>query len=220
MLDRQIHLEFETFINECPNVLNSSLPPLILSNRWYALDDTNWQQLRTRTYQGICTVRGDVLQKQQLPAYPYVDYFRDQFANFKVPVGFQRERVQVTVTPDGNSAHYVVVDVEQLFNKSALGPAVRIEVADTAWTSLSRTNRLIVEGAGLFWDSLDNTIGSPLGWAPKSNDLKRKAAIALSKMYKNVLVRCWGNRPWQTSACRSTAAASTAPHPGSSCAVR
>lgn len=189
----KINLEFETYINEHPNVRGSSYPPLILSNRWFAFDDTNWQHLRTRTYQGTCTVRGDILQAQT-GNQKYVDYFRKDFCGFNVPNGFQRESIKVTVTPDGNTAHYTVTDVEQLFSKGRNNPAVRIEVADTAWTSLSGLNRALAAAS----DS--NALGwvvAPVGIAQDLQSIfatRPPAATLLSKMYKNVIVRCWGNR--------------------------
>ena len=191
----QIHLEFETFINESPDVTGTSFPPLFLSNRWYAVDDTNWQHLRTRIYQGTCTVRGDVLQYQnQIADQPnnqkYIDYFRDQFCAFSVPLGFQREKVHVTVTPDGNTAHYTVVDQEQLYNKRGNQQIpVRIEIADTSFTSLGGFARGVTTVANIQTSILDWVTGFNRG-----PQVTAAIGVALSNMYKNVLVRVWGNQ--------------------------
>jgi hypothetical protein len=205
-----IHLEIETYINERtpgpdgnPNANTRAV--LFLSNRWYISDDTNWQHLRTRTFQGICTVRADRLQGS---VTPNIDSFRDVFASFSVPAGFQRESVKVTVTPDGNSAHYTVVDTEQIFNKTANCPAVRIETIDTDWVwrgSCLRALRqmggsvtVVARGVAAIAYGLS---GSDAGRAMAVQVVQegllgatRAAVDNLPKGYKNVVVRGWGNQ--------------------------
>jgi hypothetical protein len=116
----------------------------------------------------------------------------------------------VTVTPDGNTAHYTVVDVEQLFNKSQNCPAVRIAVSDTSWTSKGSVGRAM--------QSLGGTAGIGAQYAATAAsalaaDSARGAAAAIAtgtlnqlmgisrvifdnlpKAYRNVVVDCWGNQ--------------------------
>jgi len=198
----QIHLEIETFINEFPASSGSSTPPLIVSNRWYASDDTNWQHLRTRTYVGTCTVRGDVLQTLD-GTEKFIDSLRGSFASFSVPVGFQREKVQVTVTPDGNTAHYTVVDTEQLFNKnnSQLTP-VRIDISDTSWTWKGSAGRMMSNMGGTMAISGQMTAAAasldPRTVASTTvgliNQIARGLADNLPKAYRQIVVQCWGNQ--------------------------
>lgn len=190
----KIHWEVETYINEYKNLEGTAYPPLFLSNRWYAVDDVNWQHLRTRIYQGTCTVRGDILQSLPFPQY-YVDYFRNEFAGFTVPLGFQREKVHVSITPDGNTAHYLVVDTEQLFNKDRFCPAVRIEVMQTDAVHVGPLTgaTLIATGASGF---IQDIRGALNGNGPGSTSFEQSYAPIrnyLSKFRKNVIVRAWGN---------------------------
>ncbi len=201
----QIHLEFETYINEFPRA--GKQKPLIVSNRWYAYDDTNWQHLRTRVYQGTCTVRGDVLQAE-VGTDKFIDSLRSSFCAFTIPKGFQRENVKVTVTPDGNTAHYTITDVEQLFNKSDNCPAVRINVSDTTWTwrgSVGRAFRQVGGVAGLGSTFIGNAvnllaagetgIGNFItGSADQVNRLANAGLDNLPKSGRNVNVECWGNQ--------------------------
>jgi hypothetical protein len=188
-----INIGVETFINETPATNATGLPPLILSNRWYAHDTTNAQALRVRVYQGVVTCRADVLQAQPNDASgnstAYIDYFRDQFANFTVPIGFQRTSVDCTVTPDGLTCHYKVVDEEQLWSKGRLNPCCRIEMADTNWISLTKANNMLSQAMGLEWRLLDFISGEN-----RAPELTRRAAVALSRIYKNIVVRVWGTQ--------------------------
>ncbi len=217
----QIHLEFETYINDFPNSIEfTSLPgqpypALFVSNRWYAADETNWQHLRTRIIQGVCTVRGDVLQDNPVATQRYIDTFRFAFCAFPVPDGFQRENVKVTVTPDGNSAHYTVIDTEQIWNKSARCPAVRIEVADTNAVSEGTALRALMQSGGLARAVVDAAAVTAYGGAAvfglgirpgralkaivgvglnAARDLAAAAIGNLPKAYKTTVVRCWGNQ--------------------------
>ena len=206
----RIHFDVETYVNERPVEATTKLPHLMLSNRWYASDTTNWQHLRTRVMQGICTVRGDTLRRQ---AIPEIDLIRPLFASFTVPTGFQRESVQVSVTPDGNSAHYTVVDVEQLFNKSSNSPAIRIQISDNGWYWTGTAMRMLGQvggfagiaargvAAGSYFASAAASGGlNPSGAAlvnlvlETSNLLGAAATNNLPKAYKNVVVRVWGNQ--------------------------
>ncbi len=188
-----IHAQIETYINEFPKLSNTSLPPLIISNRWYVHEDVDINCLRTRTYKGVCTVRGDVLQAQPLAgggAPRYIDYFRQNFASFNVPIGHQRTEVSVQITPDGNTAHYSVTDTEQMFDKGTGNPAVRLEVMETTDTVLTAANRAIAQGF-----SLQNRVLYP-GEANEGRRsfLEGQAIMALTKAYRSILIRAWGNK--------------------------
>jgi hypothetical protein len=199
----QIHLEIETFINEFPASSGSSTPPLIISNRWYASDDTNWQHLRTRTYVGTCTVRGDVLQTLDGTS-KFIDSLRGSFAAFSIPPGFQREKVQVTVTPDGNTAHYTVVDAEQLFNKSSVPQIspVRIDVSETSYFWFGGAGRIsaarggIMGMTGRLMGSLFNLSAGSIfgGVAAELNGGAAAVSANLPKAYRSIIVQCWGNQ--------------------------
>jgi hypothetical protein len=202
----KIHLNFETYVNENPSGVSpeNPFPPLILSNRWYATDDTNWQHLRTRIYQGTCTVRGDVL-GTNVPPQNMIDGFRDSFAAFSVPLGMQRVKVHVTVTPDGNTAHYTVIDEEQLFNQNFDSPAIRIETVDTTWMWTGSVRRAIagIGGASRVINDLgprSMQFGPFAIFAQLRNlggiisDASNQTRANLPKMYKNLVVRCWGNQ--------------------------
>jgi len=194
----KIHLEFETYINEFPTERsNNNLPPIFVSNRWYCTDDINWQHLRTRMYQGVCTVRGDVLQQQDAESR-YVDALRSQFAGFSVQDGFQRDRVHVTVNPDGNTAHYAIIDTEQLFSKSNNCPAIRLEVMETNWLWKGSLGRAVSQVGG--WEGVTGrgiTAATSLnvGWVfTELSNWGRAVQSNLPKAYKHVVVRCWGNQ--------------------------
>ncbi len=202
----QINLEFETYINEFPRA--GKQKPLIISNRWHAHDTTNWQHVRTRVYSGVCTVRGDVLQAE-IGTDKFIDSLRGSFCAFTVPLGFQREEVKVTVTPDGNTAHYTVTDVEQLFNKSANCPAVRIDVSDTTWNWRGSVGRYLaqiggttgqmtqfINNAGALADN--PTPGGLFGFAGSTASQVNATGNAilnnLPKSGRNIVVNCWGNQ--------------------------
>ncbi len=199
----KINLEIETFVNNYPTDSATAPQPTIISNRWYAIDDTNWQHLRTRIYQGVCTVNAGWLQTRTATR-KYVDDLRVEFAAFTVPPGFQREQVHVTVTPDGNSAHYTVVDTEKLFNLDDNCPAVRIAVADSAWVwagSLSRAvaqSSSISRAAGWVGALSASFQGAPFDVKTMADfgavTLSGTAAGNLPKYYKNTVVRVWGNQ--------------------------
>jgi hypothetical protein len=158
-----IHLSFETCVVErFPGT------PVVMSNRWYVSSETNWQQVTTRTYQGLVTVRGDALRYSEdgvTAAIGNIDALRNSFAAFSVPFGYQRTGVAVRVMPDGNSAEYTVVDTQQQWNKGLSCPAVRVDVQDSGWV-LRRS---------ALW-----SLGSAF------------SAATLPKANKKVHVRAWG----------------------------
>lgn len=132
----QIELQFEAAVIENPT------PSIIISNRWSAEANVNWQHLTTRTYAGTVTVRSDFLlnsgpavagQPIAGVAPGQLDALRSAFCAFSIPNNFQRQHVDVRVEPDGLTAHYSVVDAEQLWNRNQNCPAVRIELQESSW---------------------------------------------------------------------------------------
>jgi hypothetical protein len=92
----------------------------------------------------------------------------------------------VRVTPDGLTAHYLVVDQEQLFNKGSNCPAVRVEAMDQSYTSLDRNRRAFTSYMGWTWRFLGES-------AENVQAGQERMAASLSSMYKTVIVRVWGN---------------------------
>lgn len=203
----KIRLLFETCIRESPTgTLPTAANGLIVSNRWSVTYDTNWQALTTRTYRGICTVRGDLLRDPNILAAPntgLIDSLRNVFAAFSVPQNFQRTAVNVVVTPDGNNAHYVVTDTEQLWNKVGLvsSNVPRVEAADANWIWYGSWGRAAVQaGNGVLGNMLGIVPGpwNGWGWFTLGRSLLSNGMPAISaqlpKRYKQSIVRVWGNR--------------------------
>jgi len=200
----KIHLEFETYINEMP-IGDSFKLAMIVSNRWSVSADVDWQHLTTRTYQGVCTFRGDLLRSvgNPLPTQQ-IDWMRSTFAAFGIPAGFQRTRVYVRNLPDGNSCEYTVVDTEQLWNKPANCPAVRIEVQDSAWGWTGSLGRAVAMAGTPIAMAATATVAAILTPANPGPNLIAAARYAIEageavasnfpKYYKRCHVRVWGNQ--------------------------
>ena len=188
-----VHLSIEACVNEVQfNVSTragtASWSPII-SNRWHAIGDTDFQQKTVRSYQGLVTVRGDLMNSAfGLGATAVIDSLRNAFASFKVPIGFQRVAVNVRVLPDGNSAEYTVVDAQQMWNKDARGnatircPAIELQIQDSAWVS-RWTQNIVGAGVGNGWGVAGvNTVLALTGNGDK----------LMPKSYRRVNVRGWG----------------------------
>ncbi len=190
-----IHLSIETsFID--PTFASGTLPPVI-SNRWYAIGETDFQQKLVRAYQGLVTVRGDWLRSSGGNPTT-IDQLRSTFAAFTVPQGFQRVTVNVRAMPDGNSAEYTVVDAQQMWNKDARAskadrqqgntcrvcPALRLEIQDSAWVSQVAGLNVVPNGPALL-------LG--LGLLTGLGGIAQTALGSLvPKGYRRVQVRAWG----------------------------
>lgn len=79
----------------------------VLVNRWSETQDIDKCMYTTRTREGKYIIRSD--NRQGL----IVDRFREQMAILAVPTGFLRESSSYTVSPDGLSLSYRIVDKEQ-----------------------------------------------------------------------------------------------------------
>lgn len=197
----KIHLTFETYVNE-----NTGYP-FILNNRWSVHQDINWQHMSTRVYQGICTVNAALLNDPNftaaqtnalgLPGYipNSLDSIRQSFAGFSVPVGFQRTFVKVEMTPDRNSAVYVVRDEQRHYNQPNALNVPKIDVQDANYVQHGSWGRAVAQNMGQPPIGLNFT--PFFGPILMGEEALRRAAGAIAanlpRFNRNVIVRVWGN---------------------------
>lgn len=135
----------------------------VLSNRWEMSEAQDLQYLATRTVDGTAIFRTDaLLENKQL-----VDDFRAA-CSFPIPPGYQRESVNVSVSPDGTTLKYRWTDKE--------GPGVNL---------LGGISGAIVKLRGTW----------RYGWtAPRGKliDLDSMNANCVRRM--GVTVQAWGRR--------------------------
>lgn len=101
--------ECNTTVSAANGVLVQQNNPgsVVLSNRWTETVDLDDCQYTTRTRQGTFVIRSDNNQGA------IADLMRSQFAVVGVPQGFTRESSNYTITTDGLSVQYRIVDKEQ-----------------------------------------------------------------------------------------------------------
>ncbi len=205
----QVRLAFETYTRETPG------KDVIISNRWSARQEINWQRIGQRIIEGTCIARGDFLRDSNIVGAPnlpgILDSFRNAFCAFSVPPNYQRTSVTVNVSADGQTANYTVVDTEQLFNKNGLVNTyvARVEARDTSWVWHGSWGRAALQAArpGL-------SAYLPSAWSFGLLPVPGIGAIAvtgsaawnsmqalgpaiaaqLPKRYKCATVRVWGDR--------------------------
>ena len=98
---------------------------VVLTNRWTSTAEVSFNWLTTLTTSGRATLRADLLSQRRLVA----DQFRSAFL-LPIPLGFQRERINVVQTPNGCELAWTTVDVQKQFCLPD-GPAVRVEGASS-----------------------------------------------------------------------------------------
>lgn len=190
----QIHLVFETCVYE-DSLADRQLPPILQSNRWSVNIDTNWQHLTTRVIEGIVHFRADRLILAINPA----EFYRNVFATFTVPNGFQRKQVLCKTLPEGNKIAYRIVDAESPYqtNLTASLQSVRLEYTERSWMWQGSFGRAL--GQSLGW-AADNPITAMSAFTnPMSAGVVAAKALQfglqqLPKRYKTVIARAWGNR--------------------------
>lgn len=141
-------------------------------------------------------MRGDV-QSQKVGNARFIDALRNEFCGFTIPRGFQRQEVRVSVTPDGNTAHYSVIDAEQLFCQDTNCPTVRIEISDSSWIWAGSPGRAVAQMGGVFGlgaraAAVANPLGNSTLWQ-FAVDMSNIVMANIPKAYRNILVRCWGD---------------------------
>ena len=79
----------------------------VIFNRWQESVDIDGQNFSTRTREGTYRIRSDNATRD------FADFFRETMGVLSVPRGWLRQAAKYTVSPDGMSIHYVIVDQEQ-----------------------------------------------------------------------------------------------------------
>lgn len=119
-----LRLMFETHIPTC----NDPNAPIMLSNRWSistTYDPDTYAAIHI--INGEARFRADLLHQNQLSA----DTFRNQFLH-PIPLGFKREQPMVTLSSDGTSIQYQLIDKQQVLNfpAGAAYAAPKIEITE------------------------------------------------------------------------------------------
>lgn len=176
-------------------------PPVILSNRWTTTETLDPTAFSTRVFSGRVICRADILRDIILtPAdgganrLAIPDDWRNYWANFYAPPGFQRQQVWVQQSPDGNSADYRVVDVQlpvtltdqracRLEAMAIYGMSSRGAEA-TAWDATMATFDLAAHGAELASFDPVKDAGAAVGFGLRTAKLALQTSL-------NMLPRSW-----------------------------
>ncbi len=136
-----VHFQIATRMSPCP----TGSDRLVLSHRWQMKHGHDENHYLTRTIDGECIFNGAVLRKLGLSP----DAIRRQFIH-PIPVGMQRTPPTVTISPDGLTIKYTVVDTD---------PTIVFDAAESGCTQMQILEKVLYQNPTT-WNRDTNTPGA------------------------------------------------------------
>lgn len=168
-------------VRECPGVPGRGAGPVLLSNRWTKVMDTDQDYIASIHTFGECVFDSSTLQLfNRAPDDYRIDLLQP------IPPNTKRDNINVTAMPDGCTLRYAFTDQERHFNTR---PATRIEAYQTEFFAQgSLLSSIIGAVPGFAGDAANLEAGSAVRRA--GNVIKQ----VIPQFYSHLLVRCWGHR--------------------------
>jgi hypothetical protein len=138
-----LHFQIQTRMSPCP----TGSDRLVLSHRWQMKHGHDENHYLTRTIDGECIFNGAVIRK--LGVSP--DDIRRQFIH-PIPVGMQRASPTVTISSDGLTIKYQVVDTD---------PTIVFDPAESGCTTIQIAEKVLYQNPTT-WNK-DNSPGGGIG---------------------------------------------------------
>lgn len=190
----EVGFRITTYVSECKNVDDSR--NAVISHSWASAETIDDLFYSTIIISGEAILRADAMHWNSINA----DEFRRQFF-FPVPDNFQREAIQVELSPDGTRLTYSFKDVARNLNLGRDSIIVRADIAQQGGISHGTTARAAMQAApGLAMATISAGLGlaqvSGAGVGVYQGVMSAARAIInnLPQYWFEVDVQLWGDR--------------------------
>lgn len=190
----EVGIQITTYVNECGNV--DLVSNAVLSHSWASAETIDKLFYPTIVTYGEAVLRMDAMLWNQITA----DHFRKQFF-FPIPDNYQRESIEVKLSPDGSRLTYSFKDVGKCYNLGKGSPVVYAEISQQGSISHGSEGRAFLQavphlalGAASITAGALQVSGAGAGAFHSAREVVRIIANNLPQYWFELDVQLWGDR--------------------------